>query len=159
MNALPFSQASIAAALSAVAMLLTGCATTTQTISAKDDMEQLALCQTSDQSISIESKIKAEYGFRRFAEDTYKPVLEYRLFGHEVRVIELGETMNKIYAAGNPLEFGHHFQTLLPEISCEDNTCQAPIGTEQSLFIYKADSKKTKDTTVIECTKLQSNDT
>lgn len=122
-----------------------------------DEMQVVALCQQSPQAISIESKIAAEYGFKRFAENTYRPVVEQRLFGHDVRVIELSNMDNKLYVAGNPLEFGHHFQRLLPDIACEKNTCQAPLGSGQSLFIYKVNHKKSKDTTVIECTKMPSN--
>ncbi len=120
-----------------------------------DDMQLLALCRSSAQSVSLESKIRAEYGFKRFAKNTYRPIVEQRLFGHEVRVIEIADTGNKLYVAGNPLEFGHHFKTtLLPELACESNTCQAPLENEQSLFIYKVNQKKAKDTTVIECTKM-----
>ncbi|PIE44613.1 MAG: hypothetical protein CSA45_06130 [Gammaproteobacteria bacterium] len=123
-----------------------------------DDMQLLALCRSSAQSVSLESKIRAEYGFKRFAKNTYRPIVEQRLFGHEVRVIEITGTGNKLYVAGNPLEFGHHFKTrLLPELACESNTCQAPLGNGQSLFIYKINQKKAKDTTVIECTKMHPN--
>lgn len=133
---------------------LSGCTVRQQPIQVTDDMQQVILCQHSDASIRIESKIKAEYGFKRFAKNTYRPVVEQHLFGHQVRVVEISDSGNKLYVAGNPLEFGHHFRQLLPHISCETNACQAPLGNGQSLFIYKANHRKAKDTTVIECTKM-----
>ncbi len=135
--------------------LLSACTLSAQAPAITDDMQLLALCQSSEHSVSLESKIRAEYGFKRFAKNTYRPIVEQRLFGHEVRVIEITDTGNKLYVAGNPLEFGHHFKSrLLPELACESNTCQAPLGNGQSLFIYKINQKKAKDTTVIECTKM-----
>lgn len=118
-----------------------------------EEIESLVLCKQNDQGITIESKVKAEYGFKRFAKNAFRPIASQRLFGHEVRVVEFSEDGNKIYVAGNPLEFGHHFKPLLPDITCADNTCQAPLDNGQSLLIYKAKLKKSKDTTVIECTK------
>lgn len=135
--------------------LLSACVTTepqTRYI-ISDEMQRLALCQSNEQSISLESKIRAEYGFKRFAKNTYRPVIAQQLFGHEVRVIEINDNANKLYVAGNPQEFRHHFQSQLPDISCENKNCQAPLNNGQSLFIYKANHKKSKDTTVIECTK------
>ncbi len=117
------------------------------------DMQSIALCKESKQAQQTEAKITAEYGFRRFAENTYRPVLEYRLFGHEVRVIELNPTNNKLYVAGSPPELGYNFKALLPSIVCENNTCQAPLGDSRTLSIYKFKNKKAKDTTVVECSK------
>ncbi|MGY0399224.1 MAG: hypothetical protein ACWIPH_04675 [Ostreibacterium sp.] len=117
------------------------------------DMQSIALCQINEQANMVENKITAEYGFKRFAKNTYRPVLDYTLFGHEVRIIELNPTTTKIYAAGNPTEFGHHFNWLIKNVVCENNSCQAPIGDNQTLHIYKANIRKSKDTTIIECTK------
>lgn len=123
-----------------------------------DEMQMIALCKQDDQGITIESKIKAEYGFKRFAENTYRPVIERRLFGHKVHIIEFSDEGNKIYAAGDPLEFGDHFKWLLSNVMCAGSTCQAPLDNGQSLLIYKAKVKKSKNTTVIECTKAPSDD-
>lgn len=155
MSAIPFRTALLASLVCAV-ISLTGCAFTASPFAnVTDEMQAVTLCQKSELNTQIESKIKAEYGFKRFAKNTYRPVIEHQLFGHEVRVVELSDSANKVYAAGNPLEFGQHFRELLPEITCDNNACQAPLGNGQSLFISKLDLKKSKDTTVIECTKVE----
>ncbi len=132
-------------------VLLGGCSSV-KTIQ-YSDMESLALCQSDEQAQKMEKRITAEYGFKRFAKNTYRPVIPTTLFGHEVRVIELKEKTNKLYVAGNPKEFGHHFKWLLGEVSCDKKTCQAPIDKDKTLRIYNFKLKKAKDTTVIECTK------
>lgn len=118
-----------------------------------DEMQSIALCQHDELALRAEEKITAEYGFKRFAKNTYRPVLEHRLFGHDIRVVELGDHYNKLYAAGNPHEFGHHFTWILKSVHCQKDSCQAPINDTQTLHIYKPAIKKAKDTTVIECTK------
>ncbi len=135
------------------AMGLSGCVSTENLEPTVTDMQSIALCHSDEQAKKTEKRITAEYGFQRFAKDSYHPVLEERLFGHKIRVIELGETHNKIYAEGNPKEFGHHFGLLLDGVTCEEKSCQAPIAEGQTLHIYKFKLKKSKDTTVIECTK------
>lgn len=144
--------------LSTFLVLLGGCANLrlsqqSLAMSSLEEMEAFALCQTSEQGITAENKVRAEYGFKRLAGGAYRPVIKRRLFGHEIRVVELNPEGNKIYASGEPQEFIYNFKQLLPEISCEGDTCQAPLANAQSLLIYKAKFKKTKDTTVIECTK------
>lgn len=154
-----FERLSLALGLVCTFLIVGGCVADTPPrhsmihATALEEMEALALCRQDDQGVTIESKIKAEYGFKRFAENTFRPVVERRLFGHEVRVVEFTNSGNKIYAAGNPLEFGHHFKWLLSDLTCVDNTCQAPLDDGQSLLIYKVQLKKSKDTAVIECTK------
>lgn len=145
------------ALLSCSASLLGGCVLTNSEQPQLTEMESIALCRSDEQAIQAEKKITAEYGFKRFAEGTYRPVLDHYLFGHEIRVIELGEKSNKIYAAGNPREFGHHFGWLLKEVTCEAGSCQALITENQTLHIKKVNLKKAKDTTVIECTKPVAN--
>lgn len=133
-------------------LFISGCASLERT-SKYTDMQSIALCQVDKKARAAEKKITAEYGFKRFAENTYRPVLDHSLFGHEIRVIELGEKGNKLYVAGNPKEFGHHFGWIMNDVKCENNSCQAPIGKDQTLHIYKARNKKAKDTVVVECTK------
>lgn len=137
----------------ALVMMITGCTLNNYSTADYTEMQSIALCQVSEKATLTEGKITAEYGFRRFAKNTYRPVLEYRLFGHEVRVIELNPQQNKLYVAGNLPELAHHVKTLLPEIVCEANNCQAPINDLQTLYIYKPKNKKSKNTVVIECTK------
>ncbi len=134
-----------------LAIGLGGCVTTKQPepVVKITDMQSISLCRTDEQAQKTEKRITAEYGFQRFAKDSYHPVLEERLFGHKVRVIELGETYNKIYAEGNPKEFGHHFGLLLDGVTCDKKSCQAPIAEGQTLHIYKFKLKKSKDTTPI----------
>ncbi len=132
---------------------LGGCVSNNYKVSKLTDMQSIALCQTDEQALQVEKRITAEYGFKRFSKKTYRPMLEQSLFGHRIRVVELGTVENKLYIAGNPKEFEHHFGLLLKNISCEKNSCQAPINDEQTLHIYKVNLKKAKDTTVIECTK------
>lgn len=115
-------------------------------------MEATSLCQDNEQTRAIKEKITAEHGFKRFSKNTYRPVTEQYLFGHAVRVVELKPQMNKLYVAGNPSEFEHHFRQVIPEITCIKHSCQAPINDLQTLHIYKAKTRKSKDTTVVECT-------
>ncbi len=137
-----------------LAVGLSGCATTEFPNSANvTDMQSIALCRTDEQAKKTEKRITAEYGFQRFAPDSYHPVLDERLFGHKIRVIELGKTKNKVYAEGNPKEFGHHFGLLLDSVTCDKKGCQAPIAEGQTLHIYKFKLKRSKDTTVMECIK------
>lgn len=145
-------QSQLSVALLSV-LLLNGCAFSHYRTSQFTDMERIALCQGDKKTQAIEKKITAEYGFKRFTKDTYRPVLDRYLFGHQVRVIELGKQRNKLYVAGNPREFGHHFKWLLKEVNCDKKGCQAPLSQKQTLHIYKINLKKAKDTTVIECTK------
>ncbi len=138
-----------------LAIGLGGCVTTEnpQSVVKLTDMQSVALCRDDEQAKKTEKRITAEYGFQRFAKNSYHPVLDERLFGHKIRVIELGDTYNKIYAEGNPREFGHHFGLLLEDVTCDKKSCQAPIAEGQTLHIYKFKLKKSKDTTVMECTK------
>ncbi len=117
------------------------------------DMQAIALCRGDAQALETEKKITAEYGYRQFAANAYRPQLEQQLFGHQIRVIEVNSTMNKLYVAGHLSEFAHHFGQILPDLVCEENDCQAPLSNGQSLIIYKPKIKKAKNTTVIECTK------
>ncbi len=137
----------------ALAIGLGGCVSTESLEPVVTDMQSIALCRSDEQAKKTEKRITAEYGFQRFAKDSYHPVLEERLFGHKIRVIELSDTKNKIYAEGNPKEFGHHFGLLLENVTCDKKSCQAPIAEGQTLHIYKFKLKKSKDTTVMECTK------
>ncbi|PID63655.1 MAG: hypothetical protein CR974_01475 [Gammaproteobacteria bacterium] len=133
---------------------LGGCATDHNPIRAKlTEIESLALCQDDAQGEMIASKVRAEYGFKRFADNAFRPVLAHKLFGHELRVIELSEAGNKLYVAGNPSELAYNFRRLLPELSCEQAACQAPLDNGKNLLLYKANVKKSKDTTVVECTR------
>lgn len=136
-----------------VVFSLSGCTLTNFHSNSLSDMQSLALCRSGEQAQQAEKRVTAEYGFRRFAKNTYRPILEQCLFGHEIRVIELGEQRNKLYVAGNPREFGHHFRLLLKEVNCDEKSCQALLPDNQTLHIYKVGLKKAKDTTVIECTK------
>ncbi len=147
--------------------LLSGCASNEVEVTKPqlDEMESLILCKDDAQGVTIISKVKAEYGFKRFAKNTYRPVLERRLFGHDVRVIEFSEDSTKVYAAGTPAEFVYNLKDLLPDITCEKDTCQAPLENGQSLLVYKPGGKKNqpirhklkakrvKDTTILECTR------
>lgn len=115
---------------------LSGCASTPQQQFINlTDIQAVSLCQVNEQALEIEQKITAEHGFKRFAKNTYRPIVEQLLFGHQVRVINLEPTATKVYVAGNPLEFGHHFSALIPNISCANNSCQAPINEQQTLHI------------------------
>ncbi len=118
-----------------------------------EEIEALALCKQDAQGEMIASKVRAEYGFKRFAENAFRPVLDHKLFGHALRVVEFTDNTNKLYVAGAPSELAYNFKRLLPRLSCEQNSCQAPLAGGQSLLIYKAPIKKIKDTTVIECTR------
>lgn len=135
-------------------LLLAGCTmNNSQIIQPLDDIESIALCQSTEQAANYEKKITAEHGFKRFAHHTYRPLLKQRLFGHRVRVITLDPNKNTLYVAGDPLEFQHHFSTVLQNIVCANSTCQATINEQQTLYIHKPLTKKAKKTTVIECTK------
>ncbi len=148
------NQSYLAILLGFFILQLTGCITTPKNLTSKlQDMESIALCHTDEQALDVEKRIMAEYGFKRFAKNTYRPVVDATLFGHKIRVIELGKEQNKVYVAGNPKEFGHHFTWLLTDVSCDEKSCQAPINDGQTLHIYKFKLRKTKDTTIIECTK------
>ncbi len=117
------------------------------------DMQSIALCRSDQQAQETEKRITAEYGFKSFAKIAYRPMLDQSLFGHKIRVVELSAERNKLYAAGNPREFGHHFGLIIKDVSCDRKSCQAPINAEQTLHIYSVHLKKAKDTSVIECTK------
>ncbi len=132
--------------------LLTGCIST-NTVKTPD-MLRLAMCSADKETADFEQEIYAEHGFKRFTKNTYKPVIERTLLGHQVRVINLEPTGNIIYVSGTPQELGNHFKSyVLPTLECSDKTCQGKINENQTIHIYKAKTKKTKDTTVIECTK------
>ncbi len=140
--------------IAALAVLgLGGCANNVTSTPPLTDMQAVALCRNSEQALQTEKKVTAEYGYRQFAPDAYRPRLEQQLFGHQIRVIEIKPNINKLYVAGHLSEFAHHFRQLLPDLTCEGNACQAPLANEQSLIIYKPKIKKAKNTTVIECTK------
>lgn len=133
-------------------LALVGCAATDRQVPLSD-MQAFALCRDTQQAQQVEKQIAAEYGFQRFAPGAYQPRLEQRLFGHEIRVVELGQTFNKLYVAGHLPEFQYNFGTILPHLVCDADNCQAPLDNGQSLLIYKPALKKSKDTVVIECSK------
>lgn len=135
-------------------LLLTGCSLhNSQIVGELTDMQSFALCQTTDQAKNQKEKILAEYGFKRFAKNTYRPLLKQRLLGHEIRVITIEPNKHKLYVAGNPKEFQHHFSYTLKGIECKNNICQAKIDDFTQLHMHKPKIKKAKDTTVIECTR------
>lgn len=138
-----------------LSLFLAGCSLNNSqiTTSSLTDMQSIALCQSTKQAAEQEKKIIAEYGFKRFARQTYRPQLKQRLFGHEIRIVSIEPTKNILYVAGNPLEFQHHFSAVLDNIVCANDTCQASIDEQKTLYIHKPSTKKSKDTTVIECTK------
>ncbi len=136
---------------------LSGCADA-RNVSKLEEIESLALCKQDAQGEMIASKVRAEYGFKRFAENAYRPVLDHQLFGHALRVVEFTDNTNKLYVAGTPSELAYNFKRLLPRLSCEQDSCQAPLKNGQSLLIYKAPVKKIKNTTVVECTRPEGED-
>lgn len=122
------------------------------------DMEAFALCRDTEQGKNTEKAIKAEYGFKRFNDNTYSPVVDKTLVGHKIRMVIINDKFNILYVTGEPSQFAHHFQYLLKEIQCENEMCQAPINKAQTLKFYKAKIKKSKYTTVMECNKLPPKD-
>ncbi|MPV85897.1 hypothetical protein [Ostreibacterium oceani] len=126
---------------------------TTSETQALSDMESIALCQLSAQAIQTEADIINEIGYKRFAKDSYRPTQHQQLFGREIRVITLNETGNKLYVAGEPPAFASSFQDITAAIDCQNDTCQALINPNQTLYIYKTESKNSTQTTVIECSK------
>ncbi len=143
------SQLSISGMLT---LLLAGCVSPSP-FAHLDDMETFILCQSTPKGEAIEEKISAEYGFKRFADNAYKPIIDQRLFGHEIRVVEMSDSINKVYVAGQPMEFAYNLRQLLPDIVCKDDICNALLSETQSLRVYRPSVSKSKDTTVIECTK------
>lgn len=134
-------------------LLLAACTTNQQVATPLTAMQSIALCQATEQAISQEKKIIAEDGFKRFARHTYRPTVEQRLFGHKIRIISIEPMKNKVYIEGQPREFQHHFSTVLDNIVCAKNYCQAAINGQQTIYIRKPTIKKSKGTTVVECTK------
>lgn len=132
---------------------LTGCASHLKQLRLTD-MEALALCRPNQQGLQTENRIKAEYGFKQFADNTYSPMVNQELFGHRIHLVVLNDRYNIIYVSGEPNEFAHHFGYLLKAISCHHGVCQAPVNKKQTVKFYKAKIKKSKYTTVVECNKL-----
>lgn len=140
----------------ALPLLFIGCANVEKPQSETPPLpliQQIAQCDVSESALAFEKQISAEHGFRRFTKNSYRPVVGEELSGHEVRIINLEPTGNKIYVAGKPSEMAHHLKPFYPNLSCLEDRCQAQINAAQTLYIYLAEVKKAKDTTVIECTK------
>lgn len=116
-------------------------------------IQQIAQCDVTPSALEFEKQIMAEHGFKRFTKNSYTPVVGETLMGHEVRIINLETTGNKIYVAGQPSEMAHHLKPFYPSLSCLEDRCQAQINDTQTLYIYLAEAKNAKNTTVIECTK------
>lgn len=140
-------------AVLATGLFLTGCASNIKPMTLTD-MQAFALCRPNQQAQDTEKAIMAEYGFKKFAKNTYSPVIEKRLLGHKIRLIVINDRFNILYVSGEPEEFKHHFAYLLKEITCNNGICNAPINKEQTLKFYKAKIKKSKYTTVLECNKV-----
>lgn len=141
-----------------LSLIMTGCSSYLK-LTPLEDMESVALCREDAQGIKATTAITAEYGFKRFADNTFTPLIDQRLFGHKIRLVTITEQMNKLYVAGAPQEFGHHFGWLLKSVECDKNQCQAPIGKQQTLKIYKSKNKKSKNTTILECNKIPKDET
>lgn len=142
--------------LALILLWLAGCATADKVDKPRPELtaiQQIAQCDVNESALAFEKQITAEHGFKRFTKNSYIPVIGETLLGHEVRIINLEPTGNKIYVAGKPSEMAHHLTPFYPNLSCIDNHCQAQINQTQTLYIYFAEAKKAKDTTVIECTK------
>lgn len=142
--------------LLALPLLFGGCASVEekpQEVVKLPPIQQIAQCDVTEDALAFEKQITAEHGFKRFTKNSYIPVVGETLIGHEVRIINLEPTGNKIYVAGKPSEMAHHLKPFYPNMSCLDDHCQAQINSTQTLYIYLAEVKKAKDTTVIECTK------
>ncbi len=140
--------------LAACAVVFTGCSSTSDHPQQAELplIEQIAQCDVSESALAFEKKIIAEHGFKRLTKNTYTPVVGEALTGHEVLIINLEDAGNKIYVSGKPSELAHHLKPRFPTLTCANNSCQAKINNEQTLYIYQATTKKAKDTTVIECT-------
>lgn len=136
-----------------LALFSAGCASNIKPISLTD-MESFALCQSTKQAQETEKAIQAEYGFKRFADNAYSPVVDKKLLGHKIRLVIINDKYNIVYVSGEPSEFEHHFGYILKEITCKNGICQAPINKKQTLKFYKAKIKQSKYTTVVECNKL-----
>ncbi len=136
-------------------LFLSSCATYNNKYSNLEKTTQLALCVATPEMLEFERNILIERGFRRVSKNSFAPVIAQNIFGHKIRVINLESKFTKIYVSGNPVELEYNFKRIVPSISCENNSCQATINNKQTLHIYKSKARKTKDTSIIECTKIE----